>query len=63
MPKWMWMDAAPVVAKGIKAVEKGQSVVVPGAANKFLATLTRVLPEPLGRALVKGQSSKFRKVD
>jgi uncharacterized protein len=63
MPKWMWMEAAPVVEAGIAAVNQGQPVVVPGAANKFLATLTRILPEPLGRAMVRSQSSRYRRMD
>lgn len=63
MPKWMWMEAAPVVAAGIEAVNRGQPVVVPGLANKALATLTRVLPEPLGRAMVRTQSSRYRRMD
>ena len=63
MPEWMWMRAAPVVEAGIEAAERGQPVCVPGAVNKGLATLTRILPEPLGRALTKSQSSKFRATD
>ena len=62
MPKWMWMEAAPVVKAGIEAVNRGKPVVVPGAANKFLATLTRILPEPWGRAMVRAQSSRYRKM-
>lgn len=62
MPKWMWMEAAPVVKAGIDAVNRGQPVVVPGAANKVIATLTRILPEPMGRAMVKSQSSRYRKL-
>ncbi|WP_291200059.1 SDR family oxidoreductase [Hyphomonas sp.] len=63
MPKWMWMEAAPVVAAGIEAVNRGQPVVVPGLANKALATLTRILPEPLGRAMVRAQSSRYRRME
>jgi short-subunit dehydrogenase len=63
MPSWMWMQAAPVVAAGIAAVEKGQPVVVPGAVNKGLATLTRILPEPLGRAIARGQTARYRSTD
>lgn len=63
MPKWMWMDAAPVVKAGIDAVNAGHPVVVPGAANKLVATLTRILPEPLGRAMVASQSSRYRRMD
>ena len=63
MPKWMWMDAAPVVESGIAAVNRGHPFVVPGAANKLIATLTRILPEPLGRAMVRSQSSRYRRID
>ncbi len=63
MPKWMWMEAAPVVKAGIDSVNAGHPVVVPGAANKMLATLTRILPESLGRAMVASQSSRYRKMD
>ncbi|MBR9835609.1 MAG: SDR family oxidoreductase [Alphaproteobacteria bacterium] len=60
MPSWMWMEAAPVVEAGIDACERGHPVVVPGAVNKGLATLTRILPEPLGRMMVGAQSKRFR---
>ncbi|MEZ5997792.1 MAG: SDR family NAD(P)-dependent oxidoreductase [Hyphomonas sp.] len=63
MPKWMWMDAAPVVTAGIEAVNRGQPVIVPGMVNKTLATLTRILPEPLGRAMVSAQSRRYRRMD
>ncbi len=63
MPKWMWMDAAPVVKAGIEAVNRGQPVVVPGLVNKSLATLTRILPEPFGRAMVSAQSRQYRRMD
>ena len=60
MPSWMWMQAEPVVAAGISACRRGQPVAVPGAVNKGLATLTRLLPEPIGRAMVNKQSKSFR---
>lgn len=63
MPKWMWMQAEPVVRQGIEAVNRGQPVVVPGLVNKGLATLTRILPEPLGRAMVSSQSRQYRRMD
>lgn len=61
MPQWLWMDAQPVVAAGIRAVNRGQPVVVPGGVNKLLATLTRILPEPLCRMMVTSQLQGFRK--
>lgn len=63
MPDWMWMQAEPVVEAGINACERGQPVVVPGAVNKGLATLAKVLPEPLGRAMVGAQSRRFRNTE
>jgi len=62
-PKWMWMDAKPVVEAGIDGVTRGRPVVVPGAVNKGVATLTKLLPEPLGREIMKQQSRRFRKTE
>ena len=62
-PDWMWMEAGPVVKAGLDGVSRGAPVVVPGAVNKGLATLTRILPEPLGRAVMKQQGKRFRKTD
>ncbi|MEM1037324.1 MAG: SDR family oxidoreductase [Pseudomonadota bacterium] len=63
MPKWMWMDAEPVVEAGIAACDRGQPVVVPGGVNKGLATLSRILPEPIGRSIVAAQSRRYRNAD
>lgn len=63
MPEWMWMEAGPVVEAGISACERGQPVVVPGAVNKGLATLAKVLPDPIGRAVVGAQSRRFRRTE
>ncbi|WP_300395981.1 SDR family oxidoreductase [Henriciella sp.] len=62
-PDWMWMDAKPVVEAGIDGVTRGRPVVVPGAVNKGVATLTRILPEPLGREIMKRQGKRFRKME
>ena len=62
-PDWMWMEAAPVVEAGIAACERGHPVIVPGAVNKGLTTLSRLLPEPLGRAMVGAQSKRFRNTE
>jgi len=61
MPDWLWMDSGPVVEAGIQACERGQPVIVPGAVNKSIATLSRILPEPLGRALVGSQTKRYRR--
>lgn len=61
MPAWMWMDAEPVVAAGLGAVERGQVICVPGAWNKFVYTLLSILPDRWALALVDRRSSSFRK--
>jgi short-subunit dehydrogenase len=63
MPAWLWMQAAPVVEAGIEACDRGQPVIVPGAVNKGLASLTRLLPEPVARHLIASQSRRFRNID
>lgn len=60
-PDWLWMDAPPVVEAGIEAVTRGQPVCVPGAVNKGMATIAKLLPEPLGRSVMKAQSKRFRR--
>lgn len=63
MPKWLWMDAGPVVEAGIEAVERGRPVIVPGGVNKGLVLLTKILPEPIARNVAKSQSKKFRRTE
>ena len=47
LPSFMWMDAAEVARKTIDAAERGQVVFVPGAPNRALAGLSRLLPKAL----------------
>jgi len=61
LPKYVFMEAAPVVEGALAAVERGCVVYVPGAWNKFVAGLIQVLPRPLAAELVKGQSARIRK--
>ena len=63
MPKWMWMEAEPVVQAGIKAVNAGKPVIVPGVANKILSGLSRKLPEGVVRKMVAGQSGRYRRTE
>ncbi len=61
MPKWMWLEAEPVVAAGMRAVEQGQVICVPGAWNKFVYILVSILPDRWALALVDRRSRSFRK--
>ena len=51
-PEWLWLDADEVAAAGYEAVEANRVVCVPGAPNKALAALTRIVPEDWALALI-----------
>ena len=61
LPKYMFMDAKPVVTGAMDAVEKGQAVYIPGAWNKFIAGTMRLLPRGWSYKLVQKQSKGFRR--
>ena len=63
LPKYMFMDAEPVVAGALQAVERGRVVYVPGAWNKFLVWLVKALPRPWAANLMRRQSKKFRRAE
>jgi short-subunit dehydrogenase len=62
VPEWMWLGADEVAAAGYEAVEAGRPVCVPGAPNKAVAALAKLLPDDWGLALMASQASRFRKV-
>lgn len=61
LPKYMFMDAEPVVEGAIAAVENGHVIYVPGLWNKFVVWLTKALPRPWAANMVRQQSAKFRR--
>ena len=61
LPKYMFMEAEPVVEGAIEAVETGKVVFVPGTWNKFASWLSRTLPRPMAESMIKNQSKRFRK--
>ncbi|MFZ5638974.1 MAG: SDR family NAD(P)-dependent oxidoreductase [Pseudomonadota bacterium] len=63
LPKWLWLDADSVARMGLDAVERGQRRCVTGGANRFIAGLSKYLPDGLARALVAGRSKEFRDSD
>lgn len=63
MPKYMWMDAAPVVRAGIEAVLRGEVVCVPGRVNRFIKFLTKHLPDRMALAMTARRSRQFRVQD
>ena len=62
LPSWLWMGADEVAAIGFEAVEANRSLSVPGAPNKAIAALAKLLPEDWSEAIMARQSQRFRKV-
>jgi len=63
MPKWLWKTARDVAEDGFAAAERNQAVAVTGGANKAIAVLAKLLPDPAAQALMASQSSRFRRLD
>lgn len=61
LPRYMFMEARPVVEGSLDAAERGHVVHVPGLWNKVAVTLIRLMPRPWAAAMVLRQSQKFRR--
>ena len=60
-PDWLWMGADEVAEAGLEALEANRPVCVPGAPNKTIAALARLMPEDWALALMESQGGRFRK--
>ncbi|WP_338731181.1 SDR family NAD(P)-dependent oxidoreductase [Mangrovimonas cancribranchiae] len=54
-------NAKDVAVYGYKALKKGKPVAIPGAFNKFLATLPRMVPRGMAANIVRNIQEKNRK--
>lgn len=63
LPKSIWLSADQVAKLGVDAVEAGKRRVVPGKANRAIASMSKYLPETLAHALVSSRSKDFRDAD
>jgi hypothetical protein len=61
-PPWLWMGADEVAAAGYEAVEANRPLSVPGAPNKAIAAVAKLVPDDWALALVASQGPKFRKM-
>ncbi|MGZ8406404.1 MAG: SDR family NAD(P)-dependent oxidoreductase [Caulobacteraceae bacterium] len=52
IPAWAWMGADEVAAYGYEAAEANRPVCVPGAPNKAVAALSKLIPDEWALALV-----------
>jgi len=57
-PRWLWSDAASVARAGFAAVEANRPVCVPGAPNKIIAAISRLIPDRLALAMTSGAYAK-----
>ncbi|MBX3481014.1 MAG: SDR family oxidoreductase [Caulobacter sp.] len=59
-PGWLWLGADEVAANGYEAAEANRPVCVPGAPNKAIAVLAKLLPDEWLLALLASQGGRFR---
>jgi len=60
-PAWLWLGADEVAAAGYEAVEANRPICVPGAPNKAIAAVAKLLPDEWGLAVMASQGPRFRK--
>ena len=60
LPGYWMLTAEEVAESGFDAVERNVPLRVPGAWYKFLTGLMRVLPDPVGRFLIKRQEGRVQ---
>lgn len=59
LPSFWMLTAEDVARAGYDAVERAVPLRVPGAWYKFLVALARVLPDPVGRAIMRVQEKRM----
>jgi len=60
-PPWLWLGADEVAAAGYEAVEANRPICVPGAPNKAIAAVSKLIPDDWALALMASQGPRFRK--
>lgn len=59
-PDWMWLGADEVAAAGYEATEANRPICVPGAPNKAIAAMVKLIPDEWALALMASQGPRFR---
>ncbi len=60
IPQWLWLGADEVAAAGYEAAEANRPICVPGAPNKALAALAKLIPDDWVMALMAHEQGRFR---
>jgi short-subunit dehydrogenase len=61
-PSWLWLGADEVAASGYEAVEANRTICVPGAPNKTIAALAKLIPDDWTLALVAREQGRTQRV-
>ena len=61
IPEWAWMGADEVAREGFVAAEANRATCVPGAPNKVIASLLKVLPDDWVMEFASGQLRKIHR--
>jgi len=61
LPGWLWMDAPAVAAEGFSAAMAGYPIYVTGRVNRFIAAMSRVIPQSLLVAIGRRTAGRYRK--
>ncbi len=61
-PSWLWQGADEVAAAGYEAAEANRAVCVPGAPNKAIAAIAKLLPDEWLMALMAAQRERFSRI-
>lgn len=62
LPGWMWLGADEVAAAGFEAAEANRAVCVPGAPNKTIAALAKLIPDDWAMALMAHEGGNLRPI-
>jgi uncharacterized protein len=60
LPSFLWMDAGAVARQGYDAVMRGRVLCVPGFANQAIASVTKLVPEPLALRMMARGARRIR---
>lgn len=59
-PDWLWLGSDEVAAAGYEAAEANRPICVPGAPNKAIAVIAKMLPDEWSLALMASHGPRFR---
>ncbi|MFN9849156.1 MAG: SDR family NAD(P)-dependent oxidoreductase [Alphaproteobacteria bacterium] len=59
-PPWLWQGADEVAATGYEAVEANRAISIPGAPNKAISVIAKLIPDDWALALMASQGARLR---